>query len=226
MKARASALPLHSGLQGLEGLYKRHGIVAFSAAVDLHLLAVAAYLLTGLLAGSEPILVSHPGPIYIDRIAIPASPSPAGAPRAARGGRPGAPRRGVIKPVAVPPALDDSAILFGDLPSPVNLNPGGGVSDDPTHGVNDPGRRDGSSDLADLDTVIVPWVERPPIPVRIVKPIYPEVARRIGLEGTVLVRVLVEKDGWTSRASILKSNTTYSTSAPNRRRFSGCLCLG
>lgn len=49
-------------------------------------------------------------------------------------------------------------------------------------------------------------VEKPPIPVKQVKPIYPEIARRAGVEGTVWVNILVDKQGKAKKAIIVKSD--------------------
>ncbi|RMH71624.1 MAG: energy transducer TonB [Gemmatimonadetes bacterium] len=47
--------------------------------------------------------------------------------------------------------------------------------------------------------------DSPPQPVRLVKPEYPEIARKSGLEGMVLLEVVVEKDGTVSDAKVLRS---------------------
>jgi protein TonB len=49
-------------------------------------------------------------------------------------------------------------------------------------------------------------VEKPPIPVRQIKPQYPEMARRAGVEGTVWVNILVDKQGRAKKALIVKSD--------------------
>lgn len=47
--------------------------------------------------------------------------------------------------------------------------------------------------------------DTPPQPVRVAKPDYPEIARKSGLEGLVLLEVVIEKDGTVSNAKVLKS---------------------
>ncbi len=49
-------------------------------------------------------------------------------------------------------------------------------------------------------------VEKPPMVVSAVAPVYPELAARAGIEGKVLVKVLVGKDGLVREVSVLKSN--------------------
>jgi protein TonB len=48
-------------------------------------------------------------------------------------------------------------------------------------------------------------VEKQPVPVKQVNPDYPEFARRIGAEGTVWVKIWVDKEGKAKKAVILKS---------------------
>lgn len=49
-------------------------------------------------------------------------------------------------------------------------------------------------------------VEITPQPVKVVKPEYPEIARRANLEGRVFVKVLVDKRGRAIKAQVLKSD--------------------
>lgn len=49
-------------------------------------------------------------------------------------------------------------------------------------------------------------VEKLPIPIKQVKPDYPEVARRAGLEGTVWVKILIDKEGNPKKAVVVKSD--------------------
>jgi len=50
-------------------------------------------------------------------------------------------------------------------------------------------------------------VEKPPQIVRRTVPVYPEMAMRAGLEGTVYVKILVDKDGKPKKAVVIKSTT-------------------
>ena len=49
-------------------------------------------------------------------------------------------------------------------------------------------------------------VEKLPNPVRQVKPEYPDIARRAGIEGTVWVKILVDKQGKSKKAIVIKSD--------------------
>lgn len=50
-------------------------------------------------------------------------------------------------------------------------------------------------------------VEKPPQIVKRAVPVYPEMAMRAGLEGTVYVKILVDKDGKPKKAVVIKSTT-------------------
>lgn len=49
-------------------------------------------------------------------------------------------------------------------------------------------------------------VEKLPIPIKQVKPMYPDIAQRSGMEGTVWVKILVDKEGNAKKAVIVKSD--------------------
>ena len=49
-------------------------------------------------------------------------------------------------------------------------------------------------------------VEKQPVPVKSVQPEYPEIARRASVEGTVWVKILVDKEGKAKKAVVMKSD--------------------
>ncbi len=49
-------------------------------------------------------------------------------------------------------------------------------------------------------------VEKNPMPVKQVKPEYPEIARRASVEGTVWIKILVDKQGKAKKAIVIKSD--------------------
>lgn len=55
----------------------------------------------------------------------------------------------------------------------------------------------------DIDAFIP--VEKEPVPVKKVSPVYPEIAKRAGVEGRVWIKALVDKEGKVRRAVVLKS---------------------
>ncbi len=51
-------------------------------------------------------------------------------------------------------------------------------------------------------------VEKEPQVVKYVQPVYPDIAKRAGIEGSVFVKILVEKDGKPKKAVVIKSDAT------------------
>ena len=49
-------------------------------------------------------------------------------------------------------------------------------------------------------------VEKQPVAIKSVSPVYPEIARRAGIEGTAWVRIWVGKDGLAKKAEVMKSD--------------------
>ena len=49
-------------------------------------------------------------------------------------------------------------------------------------------------------------VEKNPVPVKQIKPDYPDIAKRAGVEGTVWVKILVDKSGKAKKAVVIKSD--------------------
>ncbi len=50
----------------------------------------------------------------------------------------------------------------------------------------------------------VPY-DTPPEPIKLMKPVYPDIAKRAGIEGVVILKLLVDVDGRVLRAEVLKS---------------------
>ncbi|MGB9772439.1 MAG: TonB family protein [Bacteroidota bacterium] len=56
-------------------------------------------------------------------------------------------------------------------------------------------------------------VEKIPQPVKLARPVYPDIARRVGVQGMVYVRVLVDEHGKPIKAMVLKSDAEVLNSA-------------
>jgi protein TonB len=52
------------------------------------------------------------------------------------------------------------------------------------------------------------YFDEPPVLMRYVNPVYPELAKQAGIEGTILLSVLVETDGTVIDVSVLRSDAT------------------
>jgi protein TonB len=59
--------------------------------------------------------------------------------------------------------------------------------------------------LKEPDVWIFELVEEKPVVIKLVQPLYPEIARKAGVEGTVVIKVLIDKKGLVEKAEIFKS---------------------
>jgi TonB family protein len=101
---------------------------------------------------------------------------------------------------------EPAAPFSTELPSAVGPESGagtgeGGEADGPVTGENEVG--DGIIDLTDPSSNT--FVEKLPIPVRIRKPDYPAIPQQLGMEATVVVKILIDKEGKPQQAEIYKS---------------------
>src|ERR1044072_7501593 len=139
MVPKTRAIVLHSGLAGLESAYGRHGFVAITVAIDLHLVLIGAYLLSVLLAGPE-MAAGHRSGIDLVPYPTPGIPAPREIPGPRALPRPNSPKSGAVKPVITPTPVDDSTFAR-DLPGTESWSPGGGSEglDGDGSGVSDDG---------------------------------------------------------------------------------------
>ncbi len=187
------------GVSELRRVYRKYLATALLISVGFHLVAVGSYFLVRYLArGGEPpervvriVKYTELGPP--PSITGQAPPAVAVSVAIAR------PKIGV--PVPVPDAQISKEITIptqqelGEIAMPT-LGTGTGdslmVTGLPTTGEGEPG----------IDENVP--VQVPPVAIVQVKPVYPKGARAAGLEGTVLVKALVDKEGKVKKAVPLK----------------------
>ena len=133
-----------------------------------------------------------------------------------------------IKPYVPVPAINvgkrpkiQSTIKVGTpVPSPVQVDdypekdeipsgPIGGFAGEEGSGEGDGGGGVGGPIPGENSDIVIPvpiyLVEKEPQVVRIEKPEYPPLAVKAGIEGTVWVKILVDKDGLPKKAVVIKS---------------------
>lgn len=206
------------GRQVMRGLYQRRFATALLFAAGLHvtLMATAAIMRQ---AGGDVAIPDIPrGPRTIDLEDILLRRPPVDQARAPQNL---APKKDVFKtapdgiPIPAPASQADGKTIASQIQ---NTLFGGeidteGLGDDVATGVPDgvedgvgvgspAGEMDGIGDRPNPD-VFIP-VERNPVLVESPAPIYPELARMAQIEGTVVVRALVGKDGKVKEAFVLK----------------------
>lgn len=198
------------GMPEPRGAYQRHATIALLIAVAAHLIAIGCFCVTGMFfPDAEPIqairkiivLGDFPAPSIMNTDVVQQARVSVAAAK--------------VTPGVPVPAPDVDVSADQTIPS----------QGDPTH-VAGPGSETGSSTgvvqatpdfrIEDEDPPIFLRVEIPPVPVRVVTPEYPDVAKRAGMEGTVWVRMLVDKEGKVRKVVVVKSDEeVFSTAAVN-----------
>ncbi len=187
------------GMKDVSALYHRHVTMASTITILLH------FMILGLTYALAPLIVqelphSHvPGPL-VDW--IPQDPPVLARPIIVGSRRIG----GVIgNPVPVPdidikeeqPPLAPTG--RGDIDGTAEGSEGGGTTAAGGTGVA------GGDGIVDLTNDFGAPIEKYPIPIREAKPEYPEIARRLGVEGTVVVELLISKEGKPQKVEIFSS---------------------
>jgi protein TonB len=190
-------LEIRKGLQ-------KHFLIGFLLSAALHLLAVSTYHVVRLFEGEpDAPLITHRTVRYSElgpppSIASASVPPPVSVVAAAR--------PSVGTPVPVPDAevsLEQTIATQQELstaPSPATEDLAGGGEVEVT-----PDIRIAEEIEPDIDGFVP--VEKEPRVVRRAVPVYPDMALRAQIEGTVWVKILVEKDGTPGKAVVVKSTS-------------------
>lgn len=196
-----TAATLHYGMQELRALSGRYSGLALLIAVTIHLSIIGAYYLGEYLGKDEE-------PIYTMRVVKlselgppPSITNTEAAPPLAITAPTAKPTIGV--PVPVPDAEVSPEQTFATqtemsqqtAPILSDADLSGGVQIEQDIKIEDDGP----------PPDFVP-VEKAPVPVKQVTPIYPELAQRAQMEGTVWVKIWVDKEGKAKKAVVLKSD--------------------
>lgn len=187
------------GAPELKRVYRKHSAIALIIALAFHFLGVGAYWGTVFLSDPDPsggmILVRND----YSGIVLPSSwlrPFPSGITTAAARLKPS-----VGTPVPVPSHLVDSNATIPTQDGYDSVR----VSDKPGFGEGVDGRID--IDRDDVPPEEFEPYERAPEVVKQVQPKYPDLATRAGLEGTVWVKIWVDKAGNPRKAVVQKSES-------------------
>lgn len=200
VKAVAAESVAHYGMRELRGLYQRYATIALLIAVIAHLSAIGTYYVVGILSAEDE-------PTAIVRIM---KYSELGPPPSITNTE-AAPQVQVSVPVAKPTV---------GIPVPVpdaEVNPEQTIaSQKELSEISAPAQTEGTGTgnvqvqqdikIEDEDPADFVPVEKQPVPVKQVVPEYPDIARRAGIEGTVWVKILVDKEGKAKKALVMKSD--------------------
>jgi protein TonB len=200
MTAAEAAAISHSGTQHLKSLYTKHLLRALIIATSLHLGVIGAYYLGGILGEDDEALPMVRIMKYTDLGPPPSLTNADAAPQVAVSVPITKPSIGVPVPVPDAEVNPEQTIATQEELSEIS-SPATGLEGD------------GAGVAIEQDLVIddedppdfVP-VEQQPVPVKQVNPVYPDMAKRAGVEGTVWVKILVDKEGKAKKAVVMKSD--------------------
>ncbi len=206
-----SLIDLDTGLERKQQPRRRW--LSLPLAVGLHLVALTAFAL-GSYWNVGPVPEPSLNVAFID-VALPPVPLPSGGrPRPAA-----APRQqpvNSVKPATAPPVEQPTAMPGQPAPGPAttpDLPPGPPASDPGPVGPDGPGFGPGKGpgldpgpgidDFPSVPIHITAEMSRPE-PLQPIRPLYTEVARRAGLQGTVIVEAVIDEKGRATDIRVLR----------------------
>lgn len=197
----AANVSANYGVAELRGLYQKYAARALVIAVCIHLGAIGSYFLAlRLLHDDEPIYSVRVVMKYSELGPPPSMSNSTAAPSVSVAGPSAKPTVGT--PVPVPDAeISPEATIASqtELAQQVGTVEGTGT------GAPVDIQNDVKIDEDGPPPDFVP-VEKQPAPVKQVQPTYPEIARRAGVEGTVWIKIWVDKEGKAKKAQVIKSD--------------------
>jgi protein TonB len=200
MTAKAIVVNAQFGFQELRAYYKRHLGIALSAAIAFHLVIIGTYYLVGYLSEEDEPVVMVRITKYTDLGPPPSMTEAEAAPAVAVNVPVAKPTVGIPVPVPDAEVSPEQTIAtqqeLSAIQSPVVQQQSG----------NDQVQIEQDINIQDADPPDFVPVEKQPVPVKQVQPVYPEIARRAGVEGTVWVKILVDKEGKAKKAVVMKSD--------------------
>ncbi|HEV8538195.1 MAG TPA: TonB family protein [Bacteroidota bacterium] len=190
----------HYGMREIRAMYQKYAMRALAAAVLLHLAGIGGYYLAQVLGEEEEPTMTVRIMKYTDLGPPPSITNTEAAPQVQVTVPVAKPTVGVPVPVPDAEVNPEQTIAsqkeLSEVVSPT-VNTGDG---------------DGSAQIQQDINIedeeppdFVPF-EKGPIPVKEVKPEYPEFAKRISAEGTVWIKIWVDKEGKPKKVVIQKSS--------------------
>ncbi len=195
----AKALPAYYGMRELKGLYQKYTTFAMSTAICLHFVIIGGYYVTQILGEDEESAPFVRIMKYSDLGPPPSITNTEAAPQVAVSVPVAKPTVGVPVPVPDAEVSPEQTIATQQELS--------AVQSPTTSSGEGAGQTQIEQDIQiEEDPADFVPVEKQPVPVREIKPEYPDFAKRIGAEGTVWVKILVDKEGKAKKAVVLKSD--------------------
>lgn len=195
------------GMRELKGLYQKYATRGLIIAVLAHGLVIAGYYVTQIIGEDDEAVPMVRIMKYSDLGPPPSITNTEAAPQVAVSVPVARPTVGVPVPVPDAEVSPEQTIATQQELSAVQ-SPSTGT------GEGTAGTQIQQDITIDEDPADFVPVEKQPVIVKMVTPEYPEFAKRIGAEGVVWVKILVDKEGKAKKAVILKSdNEVFNESA-------------
>ena len=189
---------LECGVNGLKALYQKYAAYGLLFAVCLHLSTVGALYVLAHLPGNEEKVIY----IRLRPTEMPPPPSIGGDPAVAVNVASPATKPSIGIPVPVPDAEVSPDQTFARQQDMNRTADSLGTAADANARIEVQPK----IETEEEDPLVWVPVEKLPEIVKDVPPVFPEIARRAGVEGRVWVRVLVNKDGRVKKALIVKTD--------------------
>jgi protein TonB len=200
MTAKAIIVNAQFGFQELRSYYKRHLGIALAIAIAFHLMIIGSYYLVGYLSEEDEPVVMVRITKYTDLGPPPSMTEAEAAPAVAVNVPVARPTVGIPVPVPDAEVSPEQTIAtqqeLSAIQSPVIQQQSGDDQVQIEQDIN----------IDEMDPPDFVPVEKQPVPVKQVQPDYPEIARRAGVEGTVWIKILVDKEGKAKKAVVMKSD--------------------
>jgi protein TonB len=202
MAAAASNVSAPYGVLELRKLYPKNVVRALIIAAVVHFAAIGSYfVIQWLHSEDEPIYSARVVMKYSDLGPPPSLTSSAAAPAVSVAGPQAKPTVGT--PVPVPDAeISPEATIATQTEMAAQV---GAAVEGATGTGNAVIENDVKIEDDGPPPDFVP-VEKQPVPIKNPPPSYPEIARRAGVEGTVWVKIWVDKEGKAKKAQVIKSD--------------------
>lgn len=201
MKARAVSY----GAVELKQMEHRYMAVGLTFSVAIHICVIAVYFLKGLVGVDKPpiapypIDLNHSGRRHVDiTLDVPR----VDGQRLHSGGGVKNPVSEYAVPIPVPVPTPSEDALPNETGGP---GPAGDVEVGGEPGIGEGGP--GGVSVPEVEPPPFVPVEKYPVVTRKVDPVYPELAVRAGLEGTVWVKIWVDREGRSHKVELLKSTS-------------------
>lgn len=190
---------VHYGMRELKGLYQKYAGWALMFAIGFHFLIIGSYYLTQILKDDDENVPMVRIMKYSDLGPPPSITNTEAAPQVAVSVPVAKPTVGVPVPVPDAEVSPEQTIATQQELSAVQS---------PSTGTEGTGTAQIQQDIKieDEDPADFVPVEKQPVPIKAPTPTYPDNARRLTLEGTVWVKMLVDKEGKVKKTAVLKSD--------------------